>query len=244
MLIKPFDRLVKEHKNHEDLIYLGIVVDNIDDKKLGRVRVRIPLYEDLMDHQLPYASPNLPYFLGNSKNSIMFSVPEIGSEVNVSFPTQDKYSPFYHGAELNENNKCTLFDEDYPNSYGFKDSKGNFTKINKHTDTWVFQHSSGINIIMSNNVLAGNLPNGSYFELDTVGSLGGACRLHNQDGSSIEMPGDNTIKLTSLHEVIIDSPRLKVLQNMEVGNGVTASIPSTNGGVYHFSKGILMNEDI
>ena len=107
MLIKPYGPIIESGKPTEDESYVGIVADNEDPKKLGRCRVFCSLYEDIDLEALPWCFPTLETFLGNSPNSIAFSVPEIGSQVRVTFPTHDKYAPYYSGCELNERNKCT-----------------------------------------------------------------------------------------------------------------------------------------
>ena len=110
--------------------YLGFVEDNNDPEKLGRLRVRIAPYSELAIEELPWACPKLGSH-GNSSSYGGLNVPEIGSQVRVDFPSKDLTAPYYSGAELNAVNRTTFFDEDYPNTYGYKDSVGNFTKINK-----------------------------------------------------------------------------------------------------------------
>ena len=107
MLIKPYGPLVEANKPTEDNTYIGIVTDNNDPKKLGRLKVFCAIYEDMDLEALPWCFPTLNTFLGNSPDSISFSVPEIGSQVRVSFPTKDKYAPYYSGCEMNERNRCT-----------------------------------------------------------------------------------------------------------------------------------------
>jgi hypothetical protein len=163
MLIKPYGPIIEPNKPTEEETYVGIVADNEDPKKLGRCRVFCSLYEDIDLEALPWCFPTLETFLGNSPDAIAFSVPEVGSEVRVSFPTHDKYAPYYSGCELNERNKCTFFDDDYPNCYGFKDSVGNFTKINKRTGINVYQHTSTTNVeIMNDGTTTFTTPNGQY----------------------------------------------------------------------------------
>ena len=79
MLVKPFGNLLEAQRPTEDETFRGIVVDNLDPKKLGRIKVLISIYEDLDIDDIPWAFPELSTFLGNSQNSISFSVPEEGS---------------------------------------------------------------------------------------------------------------------------------------------------------------------
>lgn len=174
MLIKPYGPIIEKNKPSEDESYIGIVSDNNDPKKLGRVRVFCSLYEDIDLEALPWCFPTLETFLGNSPDSISFSVPEVGSQVRITFPTKDKYAPYYSGCEINERNKCTFFDDDYPNCYGFKDSVGNFVKINKRTGINTYQHKSTMNIeIMDDGTTTLTTPNGQYMMIDANGNVTG-----------------------------------------------------------------------
>ena len=47
MLIKPFSILLKEQTDPSTMSYLGLVEDNKDPEKVGRVKVRISLFSEL-----------------------------------------------------------------------------------------------------------------------------------------------------------------------------------------------------
>lgn len=166
MLIKPFSILFQDQVNTEAMSYLGLVEDNNDPKKLGRLKVRIAPYSDLETSDLPWAYPKL----GTHGNSVEYgglNVPEIGSQVRVEFPSRDLTAPYYSGAELNETNRTTFFDEDYPNTYGYKDSVGNFVKINKERGTAHFQHFTTTNAqVAPDGSIKVGLSNGAYFTFD------------------------------------------------------------------------------
>jgi len=224
MFLKPFDRIKKEFKSIESIEYSGDVEDNLDPLKLGRLKVRISIFEDIPTDQLPWSFPSVPTFLGNSLNAIMFSVPEIGSQVKVFFPTQDLYHPFYKGADLTLDNKCTFFDEDYPECYGLKDSTGNYIKVNKKTKNIKIYHSTG-----------------SVFEMD-------ANKKVKIDCADIEMNATNKIKLSANSiemnaESIINmnAPEVKASDNFSFGTGATGIISSTDGKQASFSGGGLIN---
>lgn len=211
MFFKPFDKILGEFRRNVDVHYLGDVEDNNDPLKLGRLKVRISIFEDIDTEQLPWCFPLLPSFLGNSKNSIMFSVPEIGSQVRVSFPNRDIYTPFYSSADLTTGNKCTFFDEDYPDSYGFKDSKGNFVKINKKTNEITIQHSTSSNIV-----------------IDSFGDF----YFNHKDGNSFEMRASG---------MKIEAPNTHVDGTLTVSTGASTIITATDGRQLTFNKGILVN---
>lgn len=144
MLIKLPEWLQKI--NNLNFPHKGTVLDNVDPKKLGRVKVQILELLEGTASQLPWVYPQNPYGLGGKSNSSGFSVPEIGSELIIVFPYDDIYFPFYTGYWQSEGTHQSLFDEDYPNSYGFRDSLGNYVKINKTQKTLDLRHSSGAQI--------------------------------------------------------------------------------------------------
>lgn len=239
MLIKPFGKILDEVGSPTTLdTYIGIVADNNDPKKLGRVRVLIPLYEDMDLDDYPWACPCLNTFLGNSKNAISFNVPEIGSQVRVSFPTKDSYAPYYSGCEINEENKCTFFDEDYPNCYGSKDSVGNFIKINKAKKSIHMQHSSTLNLqIDKSGTFAVTGPNGTQLIADNVGNINlNRARTIQADcgellveaGAITWDSGSNTI-----------NGDLKVNGAFTPVAGIDAYVPLPNGRILIFTNGIL-----
>ena len=238
MFIKPYGQILESPRPSLSDTYIGEVTDNNDPKKLGRVKVQIPLYEDMDDSDFPWAYPLLSTFLGNSPNSIEFNVPEIGSQVRVSFPTQDIYAPYYSGCEMNERNKCTFFDEDYPNCYGTKDSVGNFKKINKKTKTATFQHSSTTNLeVTEDGTATVTNPSGASITFDS--------------GSNVTLDSMKTVQVDcddltlKANEVTLDfdstviSGDLEVNGNLSYKNGVSCIVPLPTGQILQFTNGIL-----
>lgn len=133
----------KRH-NNLDRPHKATVLSNDDPEKRGRVKVRIDglLVGDIS--ALPWVFPLNPIGLGGGSSSSWFSVPEVGSELVVTFPYDDIYTGFYIGYWQTAETHQTLFDEDYPESYGFMDSTGNHYKVNKAQGTMEIQHASGI----------------------------------------------------------------------------------------------------
>ena len=69
-------------------LHRGIVVDNNDPKKLGRVKIRVPAaYGDQPVENLPWTYPTLNY--GGMKGMYNYSVPEIGAGAWVMFQNKD-----------------------------------------------------------------------------------------------------------------------------------------------------------
>ena len=166
MLIKPLNAFLRDNVDPSTQSYLGMVEDNNDPEKLGRLKVRISPYMDFTTEDLPWACPTLGTH-GNTSNAGGLNVPEKGSQVRVYFPNHDLTAPYYTGAELNELNKTTFFDDDYPYAYGYKDSRGNFIKVNKARDTIQLQHSSTSNLrVAPDGSMQVALSNGAYFTFD------------------------------------------------------------------------------
>jgi len=129
-------------------VYKGKVVDNVDPKKLQRLKIEIKGIFEGDPAKLPFVFPRNEFFLGGSSTSGRVSVPEINSELEVRFPFEDIYSPFYYGYWTNTNTKISDFDVDYPNSYGYVDSTGTKFITNKTQKTLKFTHTSGIIVDM------------------------------------------------------------------------------------------------
>lgn len=129
-----------------DQYHIGEVVDNKDPEKLGRLKVKVPHVLDLDSESLPWASPINSTGLGGRPDSSFFAVPEIGSEVIIIFNDKDIYTPFYIGYFQSKKTHQTMFDVDYPESYGWKDKTGNFLLVNKKQQYTFWQHSSGSRI--------------------------------------------------------------------------------------------------
>jgi hypothetical protein len=127
----------------------GIVKDNNDPLKLGRVRCVVSDMFDETDFTLlPWISPWKDSFLGGSLTSEKFDVPEIDSELVIEFPFDDVYFPFYTGYWASKTTHNQIFDVDYPDTYGWADSKGNSLLINKKTGVVKFTHNAGTTIII------------------------------------------------------------------------------------------------
>jgi hypothetical protein len=174
---------------NKNLIYphRGRVVANADPLKRGRIKVVIEKFLTVSDiqnkgYKLPWIYPDTPYFLGGSSSSISFSVPELNSYVTVIFPFEDIYFGFYrnHWSTLNI---PAEFNEDYPNSFGWKDSTGTYQKVNKTQQYVEFFHVSGARV---------RLYNDGMFEIFTPGKID----FVNSDDIDIETQGDTTVNAT------------------------------------------------
>lgn len=142
MLIQAADFLRSD--SNLALPHKGIVKDNADPKKLGRVRALVKgIFEDTDITKLPWIYPLNPAGLGGSLTTSSFAVPELDSEITIIFPYRDAMIPFYAGYWQSSTTHQVVFDTDYPNTYGWRDSVGNILKIEKTSGDVQFTHKSG-----------------------------------------------------------------------------------------------------
>jgi hypothetical protein len=77
-----------------DKIFVGVVEDNLDPKKLGRCKVRVlNVFDDIAVEDIPWASP------WKDLNGNQFLLPEISKVVSVVFDEGNIYKPEYIYAE-------------------------------------------------------------------------------------------------------------------------------------------------
>ena len=139
MTFIPLDNIAKKKRFNTGKE--GIVVYNEDPLRLGRIKVGIKgQFEASNYNDLPWVNRKAPSFLGASKNSEMFAVPELQSKVWVTFPFGDTNFPYYEMYPYSSVASTGAFYEDYPETYGFKDSVGFLFKINKAKKHFVFKN--------------------------------------------------------------------------------------------------------
>ena len=217
-----------------------MVEDNEDPEKLGRLKVRISPYMDFEPEDLPWACPTLGTH-GNTPNAGGINIPEVGSQVRVYFPSHDLTAPYYMGAELNELNRTTFFDDDYPNAYGYKDSTGNFIKVNKARKTVQIQHSSSSNLrVAPDGSIQVALSNGSYFTFSNSNSfelsLGNVVITGTPDGS-LSIRADSSITIDT-SDFVINADNVTMTKGASVGTGVSDKF-SADGKVITVTDGII-----
>lgn len=238
VLIKPVNVFLKDNVDPTTQSYLGVVEDNNDPDKLGRLRVRISPYVDYDTEDLPWVCPTLGA-CGNNPNSGGLNIPEVGSQVRVYFPTHDFTNPYYTGAELNEANKTTFFDDDYPNTYGYKDSTGNFAKINKARGTVQFQHSSTTNVrVNPEGSVQVSLSNGAYFIFD----VSNAFELNVGD---ISVSGsEGALELNASFSTDINTPSLSVNADVTTFSGSVKIGTGVSGKFYTYGNVVTVTDGI
>jgi hypothetical protein len=101
-------------KHLDNKIFYGIVEDNKDPNKRGRIKVRVQsVFDDIPIEDIPYASPT------GSVDGKSFNVPAVGKIVSVVFAWGDMYQPYYVASNylnVNLQNKLNdLSDNEYAN---------------------------------------------------------------------------------------------------------------------------------
>ena len=89
-----------------DKLWVGLVEDNKDPDRLGRVRVRVQsIFDNIPLEDIPWAFPI------KTLSSRSYEMPAIGKIVSVFFPNDNIYEPYYMYAEhYNVNLKKKLSD--------------------------------------------------------------------------------------------------------------------------------------
>ena len=85
---------IKDKDFYEDdlktMNFVGEVINNIDDTGLGRIKVKVfGKYDNLVEEDIPWARPGNQYIEG------LYSVPKVGTIVNIDFDNGSDYHPIY-----------------------------------------------------------------------------------------------------------------------------------------------------
>lgn len=134
-----------ESRDNLDKTHTGVVIVNDDPKRLGRIKVFVKGIYDTGDYDaIPWCRPLLPSTTGGSPDRITFSVPQIGSDVEVIF-RDSYYNPLYVNSRIIESQSPkTVFGEDYPNTFGKILPSGVITRGNSVSKWSEIFHPSGL----------------------------------------------------------------------------------------------------
>lgn len=229
MFIKPQQDIKKPNLTEE--FFRATVVDNVDPEKLGRIKIRIldihGTDQNIPDSNLPWAIQMRPTFLGGSSQVSTFSVPRIDSEVIVTHIKGDIYQPAYV-FELNNSN--TILDEsaeDYPESYGFKDSDGNKYHVNMEQDTLkiLFNGDEFIEITKNRDTIIGE-SDSETIGIDQTSTIG------NNKTTTIANDESNTVNNNKTENIASNS-------NITVGGNLTENV--TGSVSQTISGGLTIN---
>ena len=113
--------------------YFGIVVNNTDPLKKGRVKVRVYncFAPNIPDNDIPWAIPDFSY-AGSIKGA--FIVPPVNTKVRVSFDRGDVYCPVYEAKGFNQNELPDGITTNYPDTMIlYSTDQGEYLSVNRAT---------------------------------------------------------------------------------------------------------------
>lgn len=121
----------------------GVVEDNNDPEKLGRIKVRVhAVYGTIPTADLPWAVPDEH---DHGPKTGRFVVPVVNSLVNVRFSGNDIYQPKFRGRPWFKSRLPDERTEDYPDTaILYNDDDGNQVIYNRRTKKWTFRTSAGV----------------------------------------------------------------------------------------------------
>ena len=141
--------VVKDNPKHFNR-WTGIVVNNDDPEKLGRLQIKIyGYYDDLDINNIPWAIPEYGSWV-NTKGSLI--IPELDTILRGYFEDGDDMKPIYdslafnssYGAMSGNYSEYQRRTEDYPNSVIlFESDYGDYLIMNKKTGEFTFTHHTG-----------------------------------------------------------------------------------------------------
>lgn len=198
MLLKNKLERTPVKTNKFDVPVKGIVVDNEDPKKLGRVKCSIEgMFDGIDKESLPWISSWCPSGLGGGVNLSFFAVPNEGSELVIEFPYKNPYAPFYTGYWQSEKTHQTLFDTNYPRRYGWIDELDNYWFVDREEEHIKLHHSSGTRVEIFKD---GNVEVETMDKVDLI--VHGDCNATIDENLIAEVKGNTLVDtdgFTSLH---------------------------------------------
>lgn len=226
----------------------GIVEDNNDELKLGRVKVRVvgkhaPIptkndnYEFLPTKDLPYATPIYPAGASSISGVNQFSVPEINSVVVCGYFDEDEQEMFYIGTlALVGSTKLTGYgvnsDPNPKKSYPLSDlvsGTNNLRQDSSSNALFTVPGPSYAAVYPKNNVI--QTKSGHVIELDdTTGAE--RLKIYHKSGTYTETNPDGSNVDSSIGNKYITTPNLNVHCvsncNVHVGSNNNVNIGNNN----------------
>lgn len=131
----------------------GVVIDDNDPEKLGRVKIRIIGFYDNIDvNNIPWAQPDI-MFIGSTCGN--FVVPLADTMVRGYFDQGDVQKPMYDSIAFSKSNIDDAMadsSEDYPHKIiMFQSDDGDTCTLNRKTGEFAFVHRTGASMIYKAN---------------------------------------------------------------------------------------------
>lgn len=212
-LINPASDLTPQ--DLDGLLFVGTVEANNDPLKLERVKVRVDqLHKGTPVDGLPWAIPVRGRSQGMNGTCGTFGVPVVGSRVYIYFQNGDPYFPIYEGSVVDSSTKLLLAETNYPNRWGFVDSRNNHFYSDTQTGDVEFKHYSGTTIHI--------YPDGAV-DVITKGNL------------SANVTGTTTV--VSSGNTTVTTPNATINGNTSINGTLTVSQVITGSGGMAISGG-------
>jgi hypothetical protein len=165
------DLLKQDNAREFNGIYRGLVVDNNDPQKLGRIKVKIfPMFYNLDSKLLPWAVPAFPLFSGAGSDSGSFCVPNVDSYVFVFFECFHYDQPVYFAeAQTAQKGIPVEIQVNYPNRKVYKSGAGITVYIDDTSkEVRVFVPTGGKVVIESDDIHLGDETGDSLIKVSDV----------------------------------------------------------------------------
>jgi len=205
-------------KTEGRITYRGVVMDNNDPHKIGRVRLAHPvIYTNVPTADLPWATNEGSPGFGGDGRALFFFVPNIQAEVWFYLEDNDPHRPRYLGATLDPTSMISAFTTNYPHRWGFLDEQGTGLLIDRKTkDLWV-KHVSGFEYHVDTNGNATvNIPG-----TETL-TVGGDATLHFKGNVNATIDKDLTSTVSGNMTTTVDKDA-----SVTVNGSLTAQIGTT-----------------
>lgn len=138
---------VLKSRNSTTVPKIGVVIDNNDPLKIGRVKATVEgMYTKESAQWIRRMSNN---FLGAGKGCEFFAVPEVGSKIWLEFPFGDDSFPYYTDENpFGKFAKTGAFKENYPYEWGWAVGENFLFKMD--TDKGTFLLKNGKSYVSGN----------------------------------------------------------------------------------------------
>lgn len=155
------DKLLSTKSLDPTMPYEATVIDENDPKKLGRIKARVPsLMDSIPDKDLCWAKPkdyNHPFGLKGGQTigatASFGGVPKRGNKVHLYFPTKNPYQALYSTSmPVDEANKGSAFDINYPNRVGFTYPNGLQLVVDTQTNEMFFINAGDMHVTIFGDV--------------------------------------------------------------------------------------------
>ena len=197
------DQIIPKAPKQELKKWTGIVLNNNDPEKIGRVQIKIyGFYDDLALNNIPWAVPDIQSWTSTKGN---FIVPELNTILRGYFDNGDEMKPIYDAVAFNSSYTSKdgdFFDwyqrtEDYPHSMVlFQTDQKDYLVMNKKTGELAFTHHTGTVMRID--------PNGNI-EIGTGVYEDGPANLNVSISGNINLTAMGNIQISAMKDVDINS---------------------------------------